>query len=768
MAPVLSAGTGMRRWAAAIAATLVAAAGLATAPLSVAADAPAGPSWVSVVVGGAPIATLGTAPVALTPAFSTQTRDYVLRCAAGVNDVTFTMGGADGQMVQIGTHWGSSLSITVPLQEGQAAVLQDSSGQYWIRCLPHDFPALTVSRPGNPTPGWYLTGNVFTSGDGAYAMILDTNGTPVWYAPAPGSAINVEALPSGMVAWSPLLGPGFGASPTGGYVANALDGSASQQINVVGGPTDLHELLSLPDGDRMLLSYPLKSGVDLTSLGFGSDETIADCVIQEQDPSGNVVWQWTGSDHIGVSESEHPLAVDVNGTTVYDIYHCNAIDDDGNGHVLLSSRHTDAVFLIDRASGGIVWKMGGTASNLDGATIIAVTGDPDTTFSGQHDARFRPNGDISLFDDQTWGGHAARGVEYSVDTQAKTAHVVWEYATPSGSGASAMGSFRRYADGDSVIGWGTVPGAAFTDVDAAGAPQLDVSYTHGDSGYRAVKVPLSTFDVGTLRRTAGMNLQQQQSFAGPVSPGASATPVAIATMRDAWGNSGYWVATASGEVKAFGGAPWYGDVRSLALNAPVVGMAATPDGRGYWLVGADGGVFTFGDAGYFGGMGAVRINQPVTGIAPSADGGGYWLAARDGGVFSFGDAQFQGSMGAVRLNRPVVGIAADPSGGGYWLVGSDGGVFSFGDAPYLGSMGAVTLNQPVVGITARPDAPGYWLVGSDGGVFSFDAPYVGGMGAIRLAAPVDGISAFSPQGYLMVGADGGVFTFGDAPYLGRV
>jgi len=36
------------------------------------------------------------------------------------------------------------------------------------------------------------------------------------------------------------------------------------------------------------------------------------------------------------------------------------------------------------------------------------------------------------------------------------------------------------------------------------------------------------------------------------------------------------------------------------VNAPIVGMAATPTGKGYWLVAADGGVFAFGDATYLG------------------------------------------------------------------------------------------------------------------------------------------------------------------------
>ena len=52
-----------------------------------------------------------------------------------------------------------------------------------------------------------------------------------------------------------------------------------------------------------------------------------------------------------------------------------------------------------------------------------------------------------------------------------------------------------------------------------------------------------------------------------------------------------------GGVFAFGDAGFYGSMGGQELNAPMVGMAATPDGKGYWLVGADGGVFAFGDAG---------------------------------------------------------------------------------------------------------------------------------------------------------------------------
>ena len=49
-------------------------------------------------------------------------------------------------------------------------------------------------------------------------------------------------------------------------------------------------------------------------------------------------------------------------------------------------------------------------------------------------------------------------------------------------------------------------------------------------------------------------------------------------------------------------------------------MAATPTGAGYWLVASDGGIFTFGDAGFYGSTGAIRLNQPIVGMAATPDG----------------------------------------------------------------------------------------------------------------------------------------------------
>ena len=234
------------------------------------------------------------------------------------------------------------------------------------------------------------------------------------------------------------------------------------------------------------------------------------------------------------------------------------------------------------------------------------------------------------------------------------------------------------------------------------------------------------------------------------------------------GGRSYWVFTASGAVYPFGNAASHGSAAAIALHAPIVGSAATPDGGGYWLVASDGGVFSYGDARFFGSRGGQPLNKPIVGMAATPDGGGYWLVASDGGVFSYGDARFFGSRGGQPLNKPIVGMAATPDGGGYWLVASDGGVFSYGDAGFFGSRGGQPLNKPVVGMASDPNGAGYWLVASDGGIFNYgDAGFFGSTGSIVLNRPIIGISSTPDgNGYWLVAADGGIFNFGDGAFSG--
>ncbi len=314
----------------------------------------------------------------------------------------------------------------------------------------------------------------------------------------------------------------------------------------------------------------------------------------------------------------------------------------------------------------------------------------------------------------------------------------------------------------------TVSGTAVTFTAAAsGNPTPTVQWQSEPSGSSSfTNISGATSASYTFTPTSANNGTKFQAvFTNSVN---SATTSAATLTVPPTSNQGYWMVGADGGIFTFGDAGYYGSEGGQHLNAPIVGMAATPDGKGYWLVASDGGIFTFGDAGYYGSEGGQHLNAPIVGMAVTPDGKGYWLVASDGGIFTFGDAAFDGSEGGQHLNAPIVGMAVTPDGKGYWLVASDGGIFTFGDAAFDGSEGGQHLNQPIVGMAVTPDGKGYWLVASDGGIFTFgDAAFDGSEGGQHLNAPIVGMAATPDgKGYWLVASDGGIFTFGDAAFDG--
>jgi len=115
----------------------------------------------------------------------------------------------------------------------------------------------------------------------------------------------------------------------------------------------------------------------------------------------------------------------------------------------------------------------------------------------------------------------------------------------------------------------------------------------------------------------------------------------------------------------FGDAPAPG--AAVTSNLPLVGAAAADNG-GYWEVASDGGIFSFGDASFHGSMGGTPLNAPVVGMAATPSGGGYWEVASDGGVFDF-SSPFYGSRAGLTAEDRFFSIVPTSDGGGYLLVG---------------------------------------------------------------------------------------------------
>jgi hypothetical protein len=508
-------------------------------------------AMVSVDAGSGPYLTELTVSSNLTlvPTFSPSIHDYYVVCAGGTNSLTVSMSASPGAKSQLLQPTRSAsipqqdLSLDVTENEAIVAVATQGklSTEYWVRCLPHDFQSMAMVKHlgvGSAPPGYYLIGDEQSppTGAPAFAMVVDSNGVPVWYYAQPRKGLfepstgvfDVDSVVPGtisLIGWPSLL---F-SSP---FEIHGLSPLETTDVSATGLALDPHELRRLTNGNFLIFTDQVETGIDLSGypavgangLPFGQDGSLLPCDILEVDSKGNVVWKWVGTDHFdAVKDSTNPeVAGDANGDTVADPFHCNSIDvdpangiDSPKGNLLISSRDMDSIFYIERSSGKVLWKMGGATYTKDNAKYIPVA-DP---FYRQHDARFQPGwsancggqGQISLFDDETAMFSPARAVVYDVNVGAGSATecgearatVEWEW---SGSISSQfMGSFRILEDGSRVIGWGFggQRNLVFTEVNAAGDDVLDFYFPDNSSSFRSIKVPLSALDLEDMRQTAG-------------------------------------------------------------------------------------------------------------------------------------------------------------------------------------------------------------------------------------------------------------------------
>lgn len=469
----------------------------------------------SISINGANLSDISSTPIPLMPKFSQDNTDYVWYCSSGTNNITVTLTShgtisSDGQS-------GSTIAIPVEVVNNQATVIAAPDGQdYWIRCLPSTFPHITVTRPGNPEPGYYLTGTFRSGPKGipGYPIILNSYGTPIWYLNnLPDSGDNVTLLPSThTIAWS----------NHGPYSLYDLDTQSVTWMAPPIDPPDEHELFTDSQGNHWMISTPVLSGYNLSPIGEGRYHKIVDCVVQELNSAGQTIWSWDASKYVSPYETNKLRYVEnIQSTKAVDVYHCNSVDVDPENpdDVLISMREV-GVFLIDKDTGSILWKLGSTSyPPMDDEPVLSIEGDPEGSIQGQHDARFQPNGDISMLDDHTGLAGPARAVEYSINTTADTATMVWEYASPKGKNSSRMGSVRRYDTNggtydeagseylgpiETVVDWGQgAPIAGFTVVDNSGDVLFNADFEKGYVGNRAIFVPLAALNLTELRDTAG-------------------------------------------------------------------------------------------------------------------------------------------------------------------------------------------------------------------------------------------------------------------------
>jgi hypothetical protein len=164
----------------------------------------------------------------------------------------------------------------------------------------------------------------------------------------------------------------------------------------------------------------------------------------------------------------------------FDYFHINSIEVDTDDNLLVSARKTSTAYKIDRESGDILWRLDGKRGDF--------RMDPRSRTRYQHDARRRPDGTLTIFDNGEAGENSlSRVVAVKLDEEAMRADLVREYVHTGRPLCVTQGNAQTLPNGNAFVGWGSEPG--FSEFHEGGELLFDANFPAGVESYRAFRFP---------------------------------------------------------------------------------------------------------------------------------------------------------------------------------------------------------------------------------------------------------------------------------------
>ncbi len=369
-------------------------------------------------------------------------------------------------------------------------------------CLPADFPRWEFESV-RPAPAGLFTVSFQDREDSRpWVIVFDNGGQPRWWYRPNTRALWAQVLADGTISWPRSFGDGYGLDPRMAHEIRSPSGKLLRLVRTKGAIIDGHEFRELGNGNVLVDSY-VPETADLRRFGGPAKAAIVSAEIQEIDPDGRVLWRWNSRGHIGLDETGrwwHNVLANprrrLQGLESFDPVHINSIEPRGRDEVVISTRHTDAVYGIRRSSGEIAWKLGG----IETPDSLQVVGDPaQKLLGGQHDARIAADGSLSIFDNGKDRPRRPRVVFYRLDLEQRKALYRGQLNDPQVTTSHCCGSARQLADGGWLVSWGDNP--LVTQFDAAG--RIEFRLKLAAPTFRAVPVPPGATSVAALERGVG-------------------------------------------------------------------------------------------------------------------------------------------------------------------------------------------------------------------------------------------------------------------------
>ncbi len=355
-----------------------------------------------------------------------------------------------------------------------------------------------------------------------YLVVMNTNGTLIDLRESNGAygVVKNIATDTLMFQGEPEV-DGSNAAPTYASHIWNVDSNSTQDFPEVIGEHDLeydpinNTFLTLQDYVREV----------------GNNSILVDKIV-EVDTAGNILWSWDSYDHIPLTETDpFNLTATLNGQTVIDFTHANALDWDYTHNVIyLNVRNTNTFYKINQTSGDIIWACGQfgnfTLLGANGTQVSSlwfhshdlelVAPDVFTMFNNDFDNITNPNDANSQM------------IELTLNEQNMTAFVNWSWTAPEQYYTQFLGATDILPNGDWIGDFGSPThqfpenqpwgfndtGADLIEVNPAGQIVRTITFPTGWLIYR----------IGLVTNLSSSAFIPVQSASPTTSPSTTPTP----------------------------------------------------------------------------------------------------------------------------------------------------------------------------------------------------------------------------------------------------
>jgi hypothetical protein len=297
---------------------------------------------------------------------------------------------------------------------------------------------------------------------------------------------------------------------------------------------DPHEFNLTSRGTALITAYRT-AVVDMSRIGGPKRGFVLDYIGQEIDlATGLVVWEWHPLGKLRLNDSYLPIPR--RNTRPFDWFHMNSVNLDRDGNMLISSRHTQALYKVNRRTGRIIWRIGGKRSDFRLGKGVR--------FGFQHDLHRHADGTLTIFDNGAGGVHGkvnrfSSAKVLRVNEKRRVVRLVHAYRDPRTPLSESQGNAQVLGNGNIFVGWGSRN--ACTEFAPDGRVLFDFTFAAKSVSYRCFKsawtgAPTTPIAVRSAGRGTGSRIWMSWNgdtrvshwriLAGP-APGGLATVATI-------------------------------------------------------------------------------------------------------------------------------------------------------------------------------------------------------------------------------------------------